>query len=43
MVEREVKSFEHLYLKQEDIKIKVLTWNVGGVKAPDDFDMSKFF
>ena len=23
--------------------MRLLTWNVGGVKAPEDFDMSEFF
>ena len=43
VIERETEEYKEAYLKEEEIKIKVMTWNVGGIKPPDDFDMTSFF
>ena len=43
VIEREMEELKEAYLREEEIKIKVMTWNVGGIKAPDDFDMTSFF
>ena len=43
VINREIGKYSELYETEEEISVKVVTWNVSGIKAPEDFDVSHFF
>jgi hypothetical protein len=43
VVHKLLSKYTEIYLKQSKIEVKVVTWNVSGIKAPEDFDMEHLF